>query len=354
MVVGLGLSGAGLWILLRPVVYEATVKMEVEHSIVSEAPPPQTQGDYYDPYFVNFMTQELAAVRSDIVLSNVVEALSLSKEWGNRYADGKTLNATETLELLRRHLKLNADRPRAIIEVCVTDEDPDEAAKIANAIANAYCDYRIEKRKEEMLTGAEKLDQDYRKEVASMQARLEKLRKPLQVTDRELQDHILIYRTYNETKQALNKEIADRNWLGAEIERLKHNSGADMKTLQEAYQGEGATVKTLQTKLEDLEKQIIINSNEVPDNVLSNYLSCYEVEEGLNSEQKIQELVKAKIESLKADANNGTFSSNLVTVVSPAVAPKEPVGRPLGAALLLCGLVVSGFGFYSVRVAGKV
>ncbi len=72
----------------------------------------------------------------------------------------------------------------------------------------------------------------------------------------------------------------------------------------------------------------------------------------LDSEKNVFELLKARIESDKADA--AIPKTPLVEPIDPAVPPTAPSGpnRKLGAVLLIGGLAMSGFGFYSLRKAG--
>jgi uncharacterized protein involved in exopolysaccharide biosynthesis len=130
------LSGVGLWILLRPSEYQATVRIQVEPDANASG-----QDESYDPYFIQ---TEFEIIQSQIVLGRVVEALNLNVAWGKKYAGGETLDTLETIKLLQRRLNFHLINNTKLIEIAVTDENPVEAANIANAIAQAYRNYRFE------------------------------------------------------------------------------------------------------------------------------------------------------------------------------------------------------------------
>lgn len=154
MTIGLALCGAGLWILLRPAVYEATTRVQIT---VPTHPDAESAPDWHDPYFVE---TEFQVMQSHAILDRVVDTLHLNEEWGKAYGGGVTLKTPETVSLLKQKLhfrhvgkeivvaRITADGPTAPqkiadnVDISVTDEDPVEAAKIANAIAETYRDFR--------------------------------------------------------------------------------------------------------------------------------------------------------------------------------------------------------------------
>ena len=73
-------------------------------------------------------------IQSDIILSNAIERLNLVAN-----ADGKKGGVGEALLLFRKRLILRSFG-EDILEISVIDKSPEEAARIANAIAERYCD----------------------------------------------------------------------------------------------------------------------------------------------------------------------------------------------------------------------
>jgi uncharacterized protein involved in exopolysaccharide biosynthesis len=136
IIAGLASAGLGPWLLLHPAMYQATARVLVKHT--------SNPNVFSDSYYIE---TEFPVIDSQFILGRVVEALNLDVEWGRKYAGGITLKTPETVHLLRERLDLHRvamteDR----IGIGVKAEDPVEAAKIANAIAEAYRNYVSEDR----------------------------------------------------------------------------------------------------------------------------------------------------------------------------------------------------------------
>ena len=112
----------------------------------------------FDPYFIQ-TTFEI--MQSQMVLSNVVAALNLNVEWGKKYFNGETLKTTETMEILKQRMQLAPVKNTKLIAITVYSDDKQEAADLANAIAKAYKDYRIESRRELTTNGVAVLEDQY-------------------------------------------------------------------------------------------------------------------------------------------------------------------------------------------------
>lgn len=273
MVVGLALCVIGLWMLLKPAEYQAAVKIIIGPSPAHEIDSNGVVDVPYVPYDPYFFEAELKVMVSEVVLSNVVDTLHLNTEWGKRY--GRTLGTAEAIKLLSQHIDIGNLQNTRIVEIRVTDEDPNEAARIANAIAEAYKNYRIEQQNQQRAAG--------------------------------------------------------------------------IKILEEDYQKEEARIKAMQTHLEELRKNLNLTNKESDIALKARYPEYYRTKQNLDSENITAELLKAKIEFDKKD--DSIPRAIPIEVIDPAVPPKSPCGpaRRLGADLLVCGLAVAGFGFYSIR-----
>jgi uncharacterized protein involved in exopolysaccharide biosynthesis len=199
------LSGVGLWILLRPSEYQATVRIQIEPNI-------NTSGseESYDPYFIQ---TEFEMIQSEAVLGKVIESLNLNVEWGKKYAGGRTLETNETVGLLKRRLNFYPVFNTKFIDIGVTDENPIEAAKIANAIAETYRELRFERNRELVSNGIKIMKDEFQKEAADIETKqegLEQLRKQLNLTNPEPAESTLAsnYPSYFQAKQDLSNEEA--------------------------------------------------------------------------------------------------------------------------------------------------
>jgi uncharacterized protein involved in exopolysaccharide biosynthesis len=218
---GLALCGAGLWLLLSPAQYQATTRIELE----TDAPDINGQVSY-DPYFIQ---TEFEIIQSPLVLSNVVESFNLNAEWSKKYGNGSPLETAKTIKLLQWRMKLEPVRNTRIVEIHFVSEDPNEAARIANAIANAYQNYRMKVRWQLMTNGIQVLTQSYQEDeekIRVLQTNVDLLGKELapQIlqAQQETTNRIEIHEAtpdqpYWEAKRNLNQMIEFHKLLAAKI-----------------------------------------------------------------------------------------------------------------------------------------
>jgi uncharacterized protein involved in exopolysaccharide biosynthesis len=141
ILLGFAIGIPGVWLLIAHPHYEATTRIELSNQPDIASGIEIERKLSYDPYFIQ---TEFEVIQSQIVLNNVVTKLQLDTEWGKRYANGRKLELTETVDLLKQCLRLRLVRNTLLIEIGVISEDAAEAAKIANAIAEAYRDLQEE------------------------------------------------------------------------------------------------------------------------------------------------------------------------------------------------------------------
>jgi Mg-chelatase subunit ChlD len=128
-----------------------------------------------DPYF---MQTEYEIVRSEAVLGKAVDALKLDEAWGKNKSSGK-LKKEEAIALLKQRLEINPVRNTSLLEIRAKSDNPEEAAQIANAVADAYRDYRLERNRGKMEQGIAALKQEMdkqQKELHDAEAEVERLR----------------------------------------------------------------------------------------------------------------------------------------------------------------------------------
>ena len=122
------------------------------------------------------------------MLGKVIETLGLNDAWGKKYNGGETLKTPETMDFLKRRMSLNPVRNTKLIEITVYSEDKNEAARIANTIADVYRVYRLNQRKQLTLNGIKVLEDQYASEVEQIQAEqtnVDNLRNQLGINDND-------------------------------------------------------------------------------------------------------------------------------------------------------------------------
>ena len=143
------------------------------------------QGFGVDPYFIQ---TELEVIQSQVLLGKVVEnpKLNLKERWATKYHGGEPLTPLETIDLIKHFISINPLRNTSLIEIRVYSDKPEEAAELANAIADAYQNYRLDRSKGKNLEGAKSLNEtmeENERKFHAAQLEVERLRGELKVSD---------------------------------------------------------------------------------------------------------------------------------------------------------------------------
>jgi len=173
--------------LLLPESYASTAQIRIEPDIVSDIQGVGASLTYtsYDPYFIQ---TEFEIIQDRVVLGKVIEALNLNEVWGKKYFGGQTLKTTETMEFLKRRMSLSPVRNTKLIGITVFGEDKNEAARLANAIAEAYRDYRLDARKQQTKGGIKVLEEQFQAEeqqIQTVQSNVDILRQEFKINDND-------------------------------------------------------------------------------------------------------------------------------------------------------------------------
>jgi len=157
---------------ILPESYSATCRIEVNSDSGGGDISAQGAGQAafqgaYDPFFIQ-TTFEI--IQSQVVLSNVVNELNLNVVWGKKYYGGETLKTTETMEVLKKRMNLQPVRNTKLIAITVYSDDKNECAQLANAIAEAYQEYRLDMRRQLTTGGLKALEEHYADSEAKIQA----------------------------------------------------------------------------------------------------------------------------------------------------------------------------------------
>jgi capsular exopolysaccharide synthesis family protein len=173
--------------LLLPESYASTAQIRIEPDIVSDISGVGGNLTYttYDPYFIQ---TEFEVIQDRVVLGKVIDALNLNVDWGKKYSGGETLKTSETMEFLKRRMSLSPVRNTKLIGITVYDEDKNEAARIANAIADAYKEYRINVHSLQTAGGIKVLENKFlteEQQIQTVQSNVDYLRKELKINDND-------------------------------------------------------------------------------------------------------------------------------------------------------------------------
>jgi beta-lactamase regulating signal transducer with metallopeptidase domain len=182
--IGLVLLALGVRVLVSPAIYQATARIRINHDQMdtsSWGDPRMAPG--YDPWFIQ---TEFEVIQSEVVLGKVIQDLALDKEWGKKYASGDRLETWEAIALLKSKLEFRPVRNTSLVEIRVSSDKPEEAARIANAIAETYKALRHQQFTQSCREGLKALEdrfQEQEEKVKKAQQRVDKLRVELNISD---------------------------------------------------------------------------------------------------------------------------------------------------------------------------
>ena len=123
---------AAIKTMLTPRVYAGTTQLEIRERSAA------LQGGAETPDIRQIAT---AAISSEAVLQKVIYKKDLNNYWGNKYFNGETLKSWQTLQLLQARLNVWVVPRTSLVKIAVGDDNPGDAAVLANEVANAYIDF---------------------------------------------------------------------------------------------------------------------------------------------------------------------------------------------------------------------
>jgi uncharacterized protein involved in exopolysaccharide biosynthesis len=150
-IAGLVMMGSGLLlttsalvvlVLARPV-YKATARIVVQPEPSSSPTPSNTNAPAFDPYWIE---SEFERIHAKVILYPVITNLNLQLKWAEEHGARGPLSMQEAYRLLLNRMAVRQTMRTSLIEISIACEDPAEAAKIANIVAQVYCDWRAARR----------------------------------------------------------------------------------------------------------------------------------------------------------------------------------------------------------------
>ena len=247
--------------LMRPS-FSSTAQVRIEPDTITDVPTIGEGGGSYVPYDPYFMETEQKAILGQDVLTRVIDRLHLDDVWGKKFNNGTPLRTSETLDLLRGQISLAPERNTKIINFSVISDDKDEAAAIANTLAQEYKNFRLDQHSSQMTNGIGMLDQDLRNEdlkISQMQSNVDDLRVQLGVNDTQPNAQAPMPTINNQQEQRLSETLiedeADYMKLRNEYSRLESLQATNPMVLRDVL-----PTMTSDDMLSDLLKKL--NDNE--------------------------------------------------------------------------------------------
>jgi polysaccharide biosynthesis transport protein len=137
----------------------------------------------YDPYFIQ---TEFEVIQSQVILGEVIKELNLNKELGDKYANGVPFKPQESINFLKSRMDLRPVRNTSLIEIRVFSDKPEDAARIAERIAETYKNHRLEERQRLTEAGIQSLEKRWTEQetkIRKAQDDVDALRIDLKIPD---------------------------------------------------------------------------------------------------------------------------------------------------------------------------
>lgn len=172
---------------ILPESYSSMVKISIE----KEAPDayafggPGYGGVSYDPYAIQ---TEFQRIQSKPVLYRVIEELKLQEEWGRKFKSPTPLSREVAYNILRGMIDVRQSHNSSLVEIHAFSDSKEEAAALANKVAEVYALVRIESRNKITEGGIEQLKKELAKRdaaITNQQNKVNKLRVDLNISDYE-------------------------------------------------------------------------------------------------------------------------------------------------------------------------
>lgn len=161
----------------------ASMKVERDKADIDEISGSSMRFNPYDPYFVY---TEYETIQSEAILTNVVDMLDLNTEWGIKYNNGQKQKMSETVAQLRGRIEVRQRRNTTIIDVKVYSESAVDAARLANAVAVSYKNWRLDRGFRLVNAGINKLGEqlkEHDERLDKAKNELDRLRDELKISE---------------------------------------------------------------------------------------------------------------------------------------------------------------------------
>lgn len=163
-----------------PKIYASQARIEVNRDNVDIDPfNPASQLGGYDPYFLR---TQFEIIQSKPILYEVINRLNLQEVWKNK--SGK-ITKEHAYKILRSSLSVGQARDTSLISIVAKRQDPKEAMRIANELADVYRDARLDIKHKEMTRALDALRRELetqQEKVNEAELQVEEIRQELDIT----------------------------------------------------------------------------------------------------------------------------------------------------------------------------
>ncbi len=241
-----------------PKMYAAQARIEVNNDRVEIDPfAPSMQGgrSFYDPHFLR---TQYEIIQSKPILYEVINRLNLQELWAR---DEEKLPKEVAYKILRTSLNVNQFRDTSLIALTVKREDPKEAARIANELADVYRDARLDLKYNEISRAMDALNRELEKQqerVSAAEQQVETLREELDITmlnegvDAASVEKLRLQQLEGDRIAARVEMLVSKS----RYEQMDSLSGEDLLTAS-AYVANDPFIESMRTQIKDYDVQLM-------------------------------------------------------------------------------------------------
>jgi succinoglycan biosynthesis transport protein ExoP len=170
-----------VYTLMLPNIYASTSRISVREDAPEINPFSYQQATYAASYNPYFLKTQFEILQSKPIIHEVINRLNLQAEWGK---GDEEVPRDVAYKILKSSLGVFQQRDTSLIVISVKRDNPNEAAKIANEVAEVYRDSRIEISNKDARAAIDKIAEalkEQRERVDIAEIKVEDLRRELDI-----------------------------------------------------------------------------------------------------------------------------------------------------------------------------
>jgi succinoglycan biosynthesis transport protein ExoP len=239
--------GGYILISLQPKVYTARAQIQIRETDLGNLPDGS-----FEP--------EFQIIQSPDVLGPIIQDLGLDQKWARRIykSDEPALSPQAALAYLRGNLKLDCVRGTNIIDITVSSDVPEEAAQIANAIADRYKTMRDVEEAQRKPRGSDAIHSQIagqEKVVAEKQAALDQAKQNLAAQGIDIGSAQAALSNLEKLKRDLAGAVEDYQARRALIDAAKNLPDDQYSTTLQSL-GQSGDIGPVQARIAELKTEI--------------------------------------------------------------------------------------------------
>jgi capsular exopolysaccharide synthesis family protein len=278
--------------LMLPQIFKSSTTIRVREDAMDIEVFERQNISGFNPYFLK---TEFEVIQSRTILSTVLDRLNLQQKWSAKQdSKGGQIPRNICMTILENSVQVNQYRDTSMIEISVFRDDPEEAMRIANEIAEVYREYRQTTKRGEIRSSVQVLENELLKQqqkVNEAENEMEKIRQD--------QGILLLSKGFRADNLRLQQMEGDR--MAARVDMLTRKTRLEqLESLEgealmnaSAYMVNDSALLNLRRQMVDAEVQLKL----LRENLGDNHPEVRKVTAGVN---ELKHQLNNALEGLKA------------------------------------------------------